>query len=105
MCHCDVVSPFLHGMKNVLYPYTNIAMERNFGDAITDTYHYGTYHINKDTDEYKKACMEAASWILWSFGKYRSLEHFRWKESARRFIINTYTWQSVVDKWKNLFNE
>ena len=105
MCHCDVVSPFLHGMKDVLYPYTNTAMERNFGDATTDTYHYGTYHIDKDTDEYKKACMEAASWILWSFGKYRSLEHFRWKESARRFIINTYTWQSVVDKWKNLFNE
>ena len=105
MCYCDIISTFEHGMKDVLYPFTGLKMNYEFGKATTDKYHYGTYDIDKTSLEYKKACNEAASMILESFRTHKTPEKKTFKEIARKTVLYIHTWQNVVDKWIALFNE
>ena len=105
MCNCDVISPYCHGMANVLWPFVNTKMENKFGEATYGTYHFGTYHIDKESKEYKKACAEAARLILESRDKYYDKDRIRFRISQKTFVKREYTWQKVVVKWIKLFNE
>ena len=105
MCNCDIISPYKHGMADVLYPFTGAKMIRSFGKAITDRYHYGTYNIDKTTDNYKRACMEAASLIIERCQFYGNGKSKADREVKKKFVLETYTWEKVVKLWKYIFNE
>ena len=103
MCGCEIVSPFEHGMKDVCYPFVNLAMKNKFKVKDTGWYHYSRYELDMDEKTFENTCQEAADMIIDSINNYYFPNRVRLRESFKNFIIKTHTWKNVVDKWKKLF--
>lgn len=106
MCECEVVSTFKHGAADVCFPFVNLAMKNEFRVVESDNYHRSNYTLNMSDADYKIACQEAADMIIDSIKNYYNDGHrYRLRKSFKNFVLGTHTWENVVQKWKNLFNE
>lgn len=103
MCQCDIVSPFEYGMKDICYPFINLKMNNSFKIKLNDTYHYSKYELNMSDKDFNSACIEAANRIIDGIQNYYNPDRINLRQSFKNFILGTYTWSNVVDKWINLF--
>lgn len=102
MSNCHIVSPWLHGMDDTLKPFRNLRMIYQFGDGDTNGgYHYGGYTTDKESDEYKNACQEAATMIITAYREYHNKTNVAFRKSMKNYVLQTHTWSNVVDKWEN----
>ena len=105
MCECDIISPFEHGMKDVLYPFTPIRMCYKFNTLETNEYHYSQYILNMSDSEFNTACINAAFRIVDSIENYYDENKIDLRNCIKKFVLDTHTWKNVVHKWRNMFNQ
>lgn len=105
MCECDIISPFKHGMKDVLYPFTPIRMVYSFNTLETNEYHYSRYVLNMSNTDFNVACINAAFRIVESIEDYYDEDRINLRSCIKKFVLDTHTWNNVTNKWINLFNK
>lgn len=107
--NCDIVSPMLHGVEHVLGPFKSFSMTYLFGTGETKDNDYAwifkPYIVDKESDEYKKACQQAANMIVKSIKNYYDCTNIQIRKALKSYILETHTWELVVDKWKILFEK
>ena len=102
----DVVSPMLHGMEHTFGPFRVFGMQNKFGSGETKdkNYDWGSYQTDKNSDEYKRACQEAADMIIDFVTNYEKPERVKIRTALKNYILENYTWAHVVEKWKKELN-
>ena len=103
MCGCDIVSPFLHGMKDVCWPFVNLKMDNQFKTVESSEYHRSTYELNMSNDELEIAVQEAADRIVDVIRNYDNRDRKNLREAFKKFILGTHTWENVVKRWIEIF--
>ena len=105
--NCDIVSPMLHGMEYSMKPFKPLGMEHKFGtgETLNKNYDWGTYHTDKNSVEYNKACQEAARMIIESYGNYHEPIRNKVRKSFKNYILQEHSWQNVVKKWTQMFKK
>lgn len=104
--NCTVISPLLHGLSHTFKPFLPFAMKHKFGTGDTGDkkYDYGTYQTNKNSTEYKKACVEAAEKVIDSMNNYYEYKNIQIRKSLKNYILQEYTWGHIAKKWQNMLN-
>ena len=105
MCDAHIVSPFLHGMKDVCDVLICTKMNHNYNIIETGDYHYGTYQLNMTDEEFNNANYEAANMIIDYIKNYDNKDRETIRKISKDYIMKTHTWKNVVDKWEMLFKE
>ena len=105
MCDAHIVSPFLHGMKNVCDILDCTKMQNKYNIIETGDYHYGTYQLNMTEEEFNNANIEAANMIIDYIKNYNNKDRQIIRKISKDYIMKTHTWKNVADKWEIIFNE
>lgn len=104
--NCHIVSPMLHGVGHILSPFKVYAMDYTFGTGETKDNDYSwifkQYIVDKESEEYKKACQQAALMIISNIINYYNPINFQIRKAMKSYVLETHTWELVALKWKNL---
>lgn len=103
MCGAHVVSSYLHGMQDVLGPYTAFATNYKFNIVESSDYHYGTYQLDMSYDDFNNAVNEAAQCIIDIINNYDNEFLRRLLKAQKNYVLTTYTWKNIADKWIKMF--
>lgn len=103
MCGCEIVSPFLHGMKDVCWPFVDLKMENKFNTVESSEYHRSQYVLNMSQDDLLKVSQEAADRIIDAIRNYDNKDRNNLRKVFKTFILRTHTWENVVKKWIEIF--
>jgi len=104
MCGNHIVSPYLHGMQDVLSPFTPFGMENKYKIMETSDYHYSSYTLNMTEQEFNITNNEAAQLIIDIIKNYDNPLMKTILKSQKKYVLENYTWEKMADKWINIFN-
>ncbi|MCM1217950.1 MAG: glycosyltransferase family 4 protein [Lachnospiraceae bacterium] len=100
---CEIVSTFKHGMKDVCKPFVHLSMKNEFKVKETGKYHCSSYTLDMNEKDFNETCQEAANMIIDSIRNYDDEEKKKQRESFKKYMVETHTWEHVVNKWVDLF--
>lgn len=103
MCGAVIVSPYLHGMKDVLKPFTPLAMTNSYNIINTNNYHYGHYELAMNDHDFNNVNNEAAYYIINAIKNYNNPMIQKIIKCQKKYVIEKYTWLNIVNKWEKLF--
>lgn len=103
MCGAHVVSPYLHGMQDVLSPFLPFAMQHKYNIIQTDEYHYGTYKLEMSYSDFRDTNNEAAYAIINIIKNYDNILLKKILASQKKYVTEKYTWENIVNDWIKMF--
>ena len=103
MCGNHIVSPYLHGMQDVLSPFTPFGMTNKYNVKQSSDYHYSKYELEMSFNDFTNTNNEAAQSIIDIINNYDNPLLQKILMSQRKYVMETYTWNNIVDKWIKLF--
>ena len=103
MCGNHIVSPYLHGMQDVLRPFTPFAMTNKYNVKQSSDYHYSKYELEMSFNDFTNTNNEAAQSIIDIINNYDNPLLQKILMSQRKYVMETYTWKNIVDQWIKLF--
>lgn len=103
MCGAHVISPYLHGMKDVLSPFTPLAMENKYNVILPDDYHYSQYQLNMEYSDFDNTNKEAAYSIINIIKDYDNPLLQKILDCQKKYVLETYAWSNIVNKWEKMF--
>ena len=103
MCGNHIVSPYLHGMRDVLKPFTQFGMANKYNVKQSSDYHYSKYELEMPFNDFTNTNNEAAQSIIDIINNYDNPLLQKILMSQRKYVMETYTWKNIVDKWIKLF--
>ena len=103
MCGNHIVSPYLHGMEDVLSPFTPFAIKHKYKTKQTSNYHYSKYELDMSDEEFQNTNNEVANAIIDTIRNYDNPFMKKLLESQKKYVTERFTWKNIADKWINIF--
>ena len=105
MCGAHVISPYLHGMHDVLNAFTPFAMQHKYDIKESNNYHYSRYELDMNYEDFTNTNNEAAYSIINIIKNYNTPILKMLLNSQKNYVLEKYTWKKITDKWIELFNK